>query len=123
MQWGTWLTILYPFPVMPILGKTSKAYALSIFSIIKVQRVADKLGLNVEVHNIENPRMELEEHYYNPDHQNLIDLGYKPTHDIEAEMEIMLNDLMKYKHRIEARVHALIPDIRWDGSKRKASYL
>jgi len=69
MQWGTWLTIFYPFPVMPILGKTSKAYALFIFSIIKVQRVADKLGLDVEVRNIENPRMELEEHYYNPDHQ------------------------------------------------------
>jgi UDP-sulfoquinovose synthase len=90
---------------------------------LKVQRVADKLGLKVEVRNVENPRMELEEHYYNPDHKHLLDLGYEPTHDIEAEMEIMLNDLMKYKHRIEARAHALIPDIRWDGSRKKASYL
>jgi len=90
---------------------------------LKVQGVADKLGLKVEVRNVENPRMELEEHYYNPDHQHLLDLGYKPTHDIEAEMEIMLKDLMKYQHRIEARAHALIPDIRWDGSRRKVSYL
>ena len=90
---------------------------------LKVQKVAKKLGLEIEVRNVENPRMELEEHYYNPDHQHLLDLGYQPTHDIEAEMEIMLNDLMKHKHRIEARAHALIPDIRWDGSRKKVSYL
>ena len=90
---------------------------------LKVQKVARKLGLEVEVRNVENPRVELEEHYYNPDHKHLLDLGYKPTHDIEAEMEVMLKDLVKYKQRIEARAHALIPDIRWDGSRKKVSYL
>jgi len=89
----------------------------------KVQKVGDKLGLKVGVRNVENPRIEAEEHYYNPDHQHLLDLGYKPTHDMEAEMEIMLKDLIKYKHRIEARAHALIPDIRWDGSRRKVTFL
>ena len=90
---------------------------------LKVGKVADGLGLNVEVRNVENPRMELEEHYYNPDHKRLLELGYQPTHDIEAEMEIMLKDLMKYKHRIEARAHALVPDIRWDGTRRKVKFL
>jgi UDP-sulfoquinovose synthase len=90
---------------------------------LKVQKVAEKLGLKVEVRNVENPRFELEDHYYNPDHQHLLDLGYAPTHDIETELEIMLKDLVKYKHRIEARAHALIPDIRWDGSRKKVSYL
>jgi len=89
----------------------------------KVQKVAKRLGLDVEVRNVENPRIEMEEHYYNPDHQHLLDLGYKPTHDIEAELEIMLKDLIKYRHRIEARAHALIPDIRWDGSRRKVAFL
>jgi UDP-sulfoquinovose synthase len=90
---------------------------------MKVRKVAGSLGLKVEVRNVENPRIEMEEHYYNPDHKHLFDLGYQPTHDIEAEIEIMLNDLMKYKQRIEARAHALIPDIRWDGSRRKVFYL
>jgi UDP-sulfoquinovose synthase len=90
---------------------------------LKVQRVARALGLKVEVRNLENPRIEPEEHYYNPDHQHLLDLGYRPTHDIEAELEIMLQDLIKYTHRIEARAHALIPDIRWDGSRKKAVFL
>jgi len=42
---------------------------------------------------------------------------------MEAELEIMLKDLIKYKDRILARAHALIPDIRWDGTRRKVSYL
>lgn len=89
----------------------------------KVARVGKSLGLNVEVHNLENPRQEMEEHYYHPDHQHLLDLGYKPAHDVEAEMEIMLKDLMKYRDRVEAYREVLIPDIRWDGTRRKSAFL
>jgi UDP-sulfoquinovose synthase len=89
----------------------------------KVQRVAAKLGLKVEVHNLENPRQEMEEHYYKPDHQNLLDLGYQPTHDVEAEMKIMLTDLIKCRDRIESKRAALIPEIRWDGTHQKVGYL
>lgn len=89
----------------------------------KVSDVARKIGLDVESRNVENPRFELEEHYYKPDHKHLFDLGYMPTRDIETEIEIILKDLVKYKHRIEARAHALMPDIRWDGSRRKVRYL
>ena len=89
----------------------------------KVRRVAGQLGLKVEIHNLENPRKEMEEHYYKPDHQNLRDLGYKPTHDVEAEMKIMLTDLMKYRERIEAKKEVLIPKIRWDGTRHKVAYL
>ena len=75
--------------------------------------------------------MFLSEHYteqesradLTPFYKHLLDLGYQPTHDIEAEMAIMLEDLMKYKHRIEARAHALVPDIRWDGTRRKVKFL
>ena len=105
-----------------VLNQFEEVYDLTELAL-KVQKVAIGLGFKVEVRNVENPRFELEEHYYNPDHQNLLDLGYQPTHDIEGEMQIMLNDLIKYKRRIEARAHALIPDIRWDGSRRKVSYI
>lgn len=90
---------------------------------LKVQKVAGELGLEVEVRNLENPRQEMEEHYYNPDHQHLFDLGYQPTHDVEAEMRIMLRDLMKYRDRIEAKREVLIPDVRWDGRREKVRFL
>lgn len=89
----------------------------------KVQKVGGTLGLDVKIHHIDNPRMEMEEHYFNPDHQHLLDLGYKPTHNVEAEIKIMLTDLMKYKSRIESHRKVLIPDIRWDGTRRKSKYL
>lgn len=89
----------------------------------KVKRVGDRLGMKVEIRRLENPRMELEEHYYNPDHKHLLDLGYEPTHDVEAEMKVMLEDLVKYRDRIEVKKESLIPDIRWDGTRHKSRFL
>ena len=89
----------------------------------KVQRVAAGVGLKVEIRNLENPRKELEEHFYQPDHKNLLDLGYKPTHDVEAEMKVMLGDLINFRDRIEQKKDVLVPDVRWDGSRRKVAFL
>ena len=85
--------------------------------------VARALGMEVEIRPIENPRTELEEHYYNPDHEHLLKLGYEPTHDMEHEITTMLEDLRPHAARIEARREAQFPDIRWDGSRRPSHYL
>ena len=90
---------------------------------LKVQKTGAELGLNIEVRNLENPRKEMEEHYYNPDHKHLLDLGYRPTHDVEQELRIMLNDLTRYKERILEKKDVLIPDIRWDGTRKKVGFL
>ncbi len=89
----------------------------------KVQRIGNELGLEVRIRNCENPRQELEVHYYNPDHQHLLDLGYEPTSDMDAELRVMLGDLAKYRDRIDARKEALIPDIRWDGRRERVAFL
>lgn len=89
----------------------------------KVARVGNELGLNVQIRHIENPRQELEDHYYSPDHQKLLDLGYQPTTDVEGEMRSMLTDLIEYRQRIEEKREVLIPDIRWDGSRKKSAYI
>jgi UDP-sulfoquinovose synthase len=90
---------------------------------LKVHEVADELGLDAEIRNLENPRMEMEEHYYNPDHKHLLDLGYMPSHDMAAELRLMLGDLIEYRSRIQAVQEVLIPDIRWDGTRRKSHFL
>jgi UDP-sulfoquinovose synthase len=89
----------------------------------KVRAVGDDLGLRVAIRATENPRIEREEHYYQPDHEHLPRLGYKPTRDMESEIRVVLQDLMKYRDRIIAHKHALLPDIRWDGRRRKVAYL
>lgn len=89
---------------------------------LKVDSVASELGLDGELRNIENPRLELEDHYYRPHHQKLFDLGYAPS-DVDDELRIMLNHLARYRDRIEARRDVLIPDVRWDGRRERARYL
>ncbi|MFN8563104.1 MAG: NAD-dependent epimerase/dehydratase family protein [Anaerolineae bacterium] len=89
----------------------------------KVREAAVAVGLTVEIEHIDNPRTEKEEHYYNPDRQHLLDLGYQPTHDVVAEMRIMLRDLLPHRERILARRDILIPDIRWDGTHRRSHVL
>jgi UDP-sulfoquinovose synthase len=89
----------------------------------KVKAAGTALGLDVVVRPTENPRLESEEHYYNPDHEHLLRLGYKPTRDMDGEIRAMLQDLLRYRDRIVARRQALLPDIRWDGRRRKVRYL
>jgi len=90
---------------------------------LRVQSVAGELGLPVEIRNLENPRQELEEHYFNPDHQHLLDLGYRPTHDMECELRIMLGDLIEQRDRIEAKRDALIPDVHWNGARSRVHFI
>jgi len=88
-----------------------------------VQRVAETLGLSVQIQNLENPRAEAEDHYYKADHQHLFDLGYQPAHDVETEVGIMLQDLLPFRERILEKQKALIPNIRWDGRRESVSFL
>ncbi len=89
----------------------------------KVQHAAADVGISAEIQHFDNPRKELETHYYNPDRQNLIDLGYQPTHDVEAEVRIMLQDLREHRDRIMQKRDILVPDIRWDGTRRRSEAL
>ncbi len=89
----------------------------------KVRQAGADVGLNVEIEHYDNPRTEREEHYYNPDRNHLIELGYKPTHDVVAEVRIMLRDLIEHRERILEKSDILIPDIRWDGTRRRSHVL
>ncbi len=86
----------------------------------KVREVAADIGLNVEIRRYDNPRAEMEEHYYQPDRQHLLDLGYQPTPDIKAVMKQMMLDLLDNSDRIAAHADVLIPDIRWSGGRRRS---
>ena len=88
-----------------------------------VKAVGEEIGLAVAIRHYDNPRQELEEHYYHPDRQHLIDLGYRPTRDIKSVMRQIMLDLMDNKERIEAHREVLVPDIRWDSSRKKSKMI
>jgi UDP-sulfoquinovose synthase len=67
----------------------------------KVRAAGAGRGLKVEIQNVENPRIELEEHYYNPSHTGLLDLGLKPHFLTEEVLAQMLAFAVKYKNKIK----------------------
>jgi UDP-sulfoquinovose synthase len=90
-----------------------------------VKDTALALGLKAEIAAVENPRaaIERQDHYYTPDHQRLRDLGYQPTHDVATEVRYMLEDLLPHRERIARYQEALLPDVHWDGTRRRVDYL
>jgi nucleoside-diphosphate-sugar epimerase len=79
----------------------------------KVVMVARKLGIDVKIKNVQNPRVEKAEHYYKVDHEHLRNLGFKPTRTITETLEIMLKDLSKYRDRILQKGEAILPKTVW----------
>jgi len=84
-----------------------------------VRKASARLGIDVAVCKTENPRIEREQHYYNPDCIHLRDLGYRPTHSLEQEVAVMLTDLMPHRERIRAKQQVLLPTIRWGGGQER----
>ncbi len=100
------------------------AEAYSIAELAEMTReVGTELGLDVEINHYDNPRQELEEHYYNPDRENLLKIGYEPSQDVKSEMRLMLADLLPHKARIMEKAEILVPDIRWDGTRRRSAVI
>lgn len=88
-----------------------------------VRTAGNRIGLGVTIRSVENPRFEAAEHYYNPDHQKLLDLGYEPTTDVDEEIETTLSALRPYADRIRTFSNVLIPDIHWAGERRRVRFL
>ena len=79
----------------------------------RVQRVGKTMNLSVEVKNIDNPRNELEDHYYNASHTGLLELGLKPHYLTDDVVASMLEKVIKYKNSIDRRI--VMPRVRWAG--------
>ena len=79
----------------------------------KVQKAIRELGGNVELNNVDNPRVESEDHFYKPKHEKLPALGFRPTTTMGDELRIMLIDLMQQKERINLKKHLFAPVTKW----------
>jgi UDP-sulfoquinovose synthase len=75
------------------------------------RRVGESLGYKVEIQNLENPRKEAEEHYYNPTYQGLIDIGVKPHYLTDDVMAGMFEIVGRFKDAIRRDV--IFRGIKW----------
>lgn len=77
----------------------------------KVRIAGKKINLDVKVQNVKNPRKEKEEHYYNPVHKGLPELGLKPNLLTEDVLIEMMEAALNHKHRI--RIKGIMPKTAW----------
>jgi|SRR5882724_3344243 len=89
------------------------------FSVLQLARMVEaagkKLGLNVTIDHLPDPRVEAEEHYYNAKHTKLTDLGLKPHLLSESLLDSLLNIAIEYRERIDASL--LLPRVNWRKSR------
>jgi len=85
---------------------------LGLAELVKQQ--AEKLGHKVSIEHLENPRIEAEEHYYNPRHQKLIELGLVPHLLSDVLVTSMLSRIQEHGNRIKRDI--IQPHVRWKRS-------
>ncbi|MGD8943591.1 MAG: NAD-dependent epimerase/dehydratase family protein [Desulfobacterales bacterium] len=68
---------------------------------VKVKEAGNKIGINVDIQHVENPRLEAEAHYYNPCHTGLLELGLSPHYLSEDVLIEMMEHVIKYKDQIK----------------------
>jgi len=71
---------------------------------------------SAEIRSVPNPRIEAEEHYYNPAHEKLRMLGYRRSRELKDELQIILGDLARYRGRIEKVRDVIMPKTNWKTS-------
>lgn len=86
-----------------------------------VREAAQKLGHQVEIQSFPNPRVELEEHYYNAVNTKLLDLGLQPHYLGEELVQSMLKTIERYRDRVIER--AIAPKTRWKPGELEAPSL
>lgn len=78
---------------------------------LMVKKAGSALGLDVEINNLDNPRIELEEHYFNAKNTKLLDLGLQPHYLSDSLLDSLLNFATKYKDRVD--MNHILPKVTW----------
>jgi len=84
----------------------------SVNQLVELLRQAGaKRGYDVEVKQIQNPRIEQENHYYNPKYQGLKKIGIKPN---LLTLEVLDNFFKKIEsYKVNIKKEIIFNGIKW----------
>ncbi len=95
-----------------VLNQFTEQFSVEQLALL-VQKAGSAMGLKVEINYLENPRVELEEHYFNAKNTKLLDLGLQPHYLSESLLDSLLNFALKYKDRVD--MGQILPKVKWKG--------
>jgi UDP-sulfoquinovose synthase len=81
----------------------------------KVYEVSKSIGLSPGIEHISNPRVEMEDHYYNARNSRLPDLGLQPVLLTNNIIEEMLKTVIHSIDRVDEDL--IYPEIKWHNKK------
>lgn len=79
----------------------------------KVSASGARFGLDVKIERLPNPRKEMEEHYYNPAHTGLLELGLEPHYLTDEVLDGMMQVILRYQNNIKAE--RIFRGVKWSG--------
>ncbi len=85
----------------------------------RVRVAGEHLGWTVTVEHTANPRVEMEQHYYNARHTGLLELGLKPRLLDEELIDTMLIRISEQRDRIDRAT--LVQNVRWAPERERES--
>lgn len=94
-----------------IYNQLTETFTVNELAVL-VQKAGQEMNLTVNIKSIENPRKEKEEHYYNPTHSALVELGLKPNLMSSAVLSEILERIIENKHRIVKE--KIMPRVSWN---------
>lgn len=91
------------------------------FSVLELARMvhvaATRIGLNVTIDHLSDPRVEAEEHYYNAKHTKLAELGLRPHLLSESLLDSLINIAVQHRDRVDTNL--FLPRVNWRNSRNK----
>ena len=77
----------------------------------KIKLFAEKNRIKSGIKHVINPRIEDEDHYYNPINESFKSLGLKANKLSTSFLENLIEDLLTYKSKIN--ISEILPNIKW----------
>jgi len=95
---------------MKIYNQIMETFTVNELALL-VKEAGAGLNFDIKIEHIENPRVELEEHYYNPSYQGLVELGVKPHYLTRKILVEIMTVVQKYSSSI--RQDVMLPKTKW----------
>jgi len=93
-----------------VFNQFTELFSISDLAMM-VKKAGNAMGLNVDINNLENPRVELEQHYFNAKNTKLLDLGLEPHMLSDSLLDSLLNFAVKYQQRVDKK--QILPTVSW----------
>ncbi len=96
-----------------VINQFDEYYSLNYLAEKVKEKYEELYDKTVEISHINNPRVELDEHYYNPEHKKLSSLGFKSKIKLDDEIYNIIKDLNDNRLRLIKLKDSIMPKTFW----------